>query len=332
MHFSIQRRGHSRSVFTSAVFGLLATVSTPALSDETVRLLSDGSDRLLITTSGQHRFTPDHVLGVGRVRYRSTVSTAVLDGGLGRYTLYSASASPEYFVTGRKVKLSSLEYPLPTAIEQKRPAGEEHTSYLLEALLLEQSNADNADMDCPDQCDTNNHPAPDDFESGPSIDEALTIDVRPESCQSYFREYIGIERGSRIEEALAHAHHYAGAVATVRSFPIVDFISDGEARVVRSRDLASQTYTASGALYERLMRDGRDIESGLIMPLREDGAIERTELGATTRLEAASAVTIVLEVVVQHGMTTSIQLDELRRAASDLASTWGIVLRIIEIP
>ncbi len=329
MHFAQIRRGCLQGLPALFMLTVPTLSSSSVFASDTPRLINEGENRLLITESGTQRYTPQQQLDSQRVRYRSKTGTEILEGGFGRYTLFSTSASPQQYVAGARVESNRLKQTLPIAIEQKRPLQSVSTGHLLSTLLLTENTTED---DCPEQCDASAYPPSNDFQAGPSIDEALTIDIRPETCQSYFDAYVGIERGSRIEQALAYTDPFAGSVATVRSFPVVDFIAQGEARVVRSRDLASQSYAEPGSLYERLMRDGRDIEAGLIIPLSEDGFIERTELGRTTRLEASDSVTIMLEVIVQHGMINVDQLDDIRRAASDLASTWGIALRIIEIP
>lgn len=328
-----------RSVTIKRCIAVSSLLTLPAYAGGTdiSRLYSDGADRLIVSASSTIRFVPERALDDGRVRYRSVDGVSLLVGTQGRYVLDPLSSTPTRFVAGAIVGQNLLDQQLPESIEDKRPLTAAVHTPLLNALLLRESVQSGADAEvddptCPRQCDSTEAPLSDHFTAGPSIDEGITVDIRPESCQSYFREYVGIERGARIEDALAHAAHYANVTPTVRSFPLVDFIGQGEARVVRSRDLASASYAEPGALYDRLMRDGRDIETGLITPLLQDGFIERTELGSTTRLEASTAQTIVLEVIVQHGMTSDAQLTDIRRAASDLASTWGIALRVIEIP
>ncbi len=294
-------------------------------------LYSHGEARVVAEDHGVSTFRPQGRTANGDVVFTSNSTDERLIGARGRYVLVAADGGERRFVGGMEVGTSRDGYTatLPDSIELKRPATPLQEPGVFEALVASEHTDEDA---CPTACDTEATPPSEDFQSGPSIDEAITLDVRPESCQSYFAEFIGIDRGTRIEQALESSSHYIGTQATVRSFPVVDFIGLGEARVVHTRDLASATYSAPGAVHQRLMSDAREIADDLIAPLAEHGFIERTEQGETTRLENSPPPTIVLEMVVQHGIASDPQIDEIRQAASDLASEWGIVLRIIEIP
>jgi len=183
-----------------------------------------------------------------------------------------------------------------------------------------------------DRCDTARHPPGIEFTDGPGLPGAVRVDARPASCRSYFVDYYGTERGSAIERALDGLPHYAGYAPTVGNFPVADFIGH-EIRVVRTRDLASPTYDAvADGLHERLLRDGREIAEGLLEPLARDGRLASTELGRTTTLVHREDRSVVLELVVRHGLASDDQRAQIRRAAAELLARHGIVLRVVEIP
>jgi len=182
------------------------------------------------------------------------------------------------------------------------------------------------------RCDSETDPAPSEFTTGPGIPGALRLDVRPASCRSHFVERYGTERGSAIEVGLAGDPHYAGYLPTVRSFPIADF-TGGEIRVVRSRDLGSPSLdVAPDGLFDRLVRDGREIESRLLGPLERDGDITVRDGASTTTLTHRPGRLVVLELVVRRGFASPDQIRQISRARATLLSTQGIVLRVIEIP
>ncbi len=190
-------------------------------------------------------------------------------------------------------------------------------------------------VDEPQACDTDNSPPPEGFLT-PSLDPlVIRVDARPGSCQSYFVDFEGIDRGQAIESGFEGHDRYDGFEATVNSFPIVDFITDEGLLIVISRDLISASYNdpaSPDALYDTLMRDARAIQSQLLHPLQEQGSLEVSENGQTTRLTVDEVGKPVLEVVIQYDMATPAQRDQIRRAAEDMMVLHGIELRVIEIP
>lgn len=292
------------------------------------RLLSHGADRVLIDESATLSFTPVVRRQDGVVVYTALDSELHLHGAHGRYVLTGGTGS-RHFIGGQEISNTLAASALPPTIELKRPPVENPGMGILNSLLVAEYGDES---DCPTQCDIESNPPSESFSRGPFMDGALALDIRPTSCTSFFSEYASIDRGTQIENALAYHEHYADTLATVRSFPVVDFIGAGEARVIHSRDLASPSYSNPGDVYNRLMADGREIETVVIDTLNAEGFIEHTEQGQTTRLEGTPPPDFVLEVVVQHGVASPAQIAEMQQAAEDLARDTGIVLRVIEIP
>ena len=186
-------------------------------------------------------------------------------------------------------------------------------------------------------CDAQGSPPPDGFLDGPGIPGAVRRDVRPGSCRSYFVDYRGTRRGRAIEHGMTRFEHARLGLPTVPGFPVVDFVGTDELVVVRSRDLASPTYDdpVRDALFDRLMRDGRDVERLLLGPLREDGHVEAGApdgVPGIRRIEATPGRSVVLELVVRRGMASPSQVRQIERARTELAARHGIELRVVEIP
>jgi len=186
------------------------------------------------------------------------------------------------------------------------------------------------------RCDPISHPPPARFSESSGIPGAIRVDARPGSCRSYFEDYTGTTRGSAIENGLNGLPHYSGYTSTVRSFPIVDFIGD-EFRVVRSRDLALSSYNSvqpgsESSLFDRLIRDGQDVQRYFLEPLARDGQVSVTEQGQNTTLAAGDVRPVVLELVVRHGMASADQIAQIHRARIALQDRFGIELRVVEIP
>ena len=67
-------------------------------------------------------------------------------------------------------------------------------------------------------------------------------------------------------------------------------------------------------------------------PLTNDGQITHTELDVTTTLHTSDAQLVHLDVVVQYGVMTQEQRAIFDQVSEELFASYGIVLRIIEIP
>jgi len=169
----------------------------------------------------------------------------------------------------------------------------------------------------------------------PTSGNIIRIEARSYDCHSYFTAFPDIQRGTEIEEALAAFPPYLGSHSGGHSFPVADYWNNGSVYVIHSRDLTAASYdpliTPNG-LYDQVMQDGEAINENLIQPLQINGEITHTELGVTTTLSADQAQVIYLDVVVQYGVMTESQREQLNRAAEELLELYGIVVRIIEIP
>ncbi|NND89213.1 MAG: hypothetical protein HKN42_00015 [Granulosicoccus sp.] len=188
--------------------------------------------------------------------------------------------------------------------------------------------------DPPESCDTARHPANgfDRVQTGPGV---FLLDARPASCQSYFVEYYGTERGTRIEAGIALLPPYSSMTATIRSFPIIDFIDGSELVVVRSRDLASSSFNdpaSPQALYQRLLRDARQVHSGFLEPLATDGFVSASELGRVTRITHAAGQSVSLHLLIRHGMASTGHWQQIVQARTELAERYGIRLQVVIIP
>lgn len=164
---------------------------------------------------------------------------------------------------------------------------------------------------------------------------ARRLDARPGPCQSYFIEFYGTERGDQIERGISLLAPYNQMLLTNRSFPIVDFIDGTELIAVRSRDLSSPSFNNPQdplALYDRLLRDGSEIESRFLEPLRENGFISHTEQGRTTTIQDNPAQSMSLHVLVQQGMTSLSHWQQIDRARAELQQRYGISLEIVLLP
>lgn len=183
-------------------------------------------------------------------------------------------------------------------------------------------------------CDTESFPAPRQFAEPSSIPGAIRIDVRPATCNSYFTDFYGITRGTQIENGLEQHSRYSSMTDTVRSFPIVDFFGDGEIRVVRSRDLSSPTLSSEQGepLFDRLMRDGREIQQKFVDPLVDQGTLSVEENGRTTSISRQEVDRIILEVIVRYDLATPSQIAQIEKAREELLDEYGVELQVIEIP
>lgn len=102
---------------------------------------------------------------------------------------------------------------------------------------------------------------------------------------------------------------------------------------MRSRDLALPSLgAAADCLFDRLIRDGQDIETLLLDPLARDGEIRVREGGAVAVLNALPRRPMVLELVVRHGFASADQIVQIEWAWVALRVRWNFTLRVIEIP
>jgi len=269
-------------------------------------LYNDGARRLLLLDDGR-RILFEPVAGDVPDRFVDATGHWLLHGTLGRYRVSEAGGRQAQFVASVRQRVGAPAMPG----RQRHP------------------------HDCPLDCDSTADDAGPGFTDGPGIPGATRLDVRPASCRSYFVDYPPIDRGTHIEAALTRHPAFASAVPTVRSFPLVDWISDTELIVLHSRDLASRYLDASrdpDALYDRLLADGEAIQRDIVDGLAIDGGILVRESGAQTHLAPDPPRQPVLAMVVRDGLVSPSQLAQIRRAEADLARRHGIELRVIEIP
>ncbi|MFK8078034.1 MAG: hypothetical protein AB8B84_15715 [Granulosicoccus sp.] len=184
-------------------------------------------------------------------------------------------------------------------------------------------------------CDTDDNPIPG-FNNLPNSAGATHIDIRPASCESYFIEYFGTQRGTEVENALARATPYSSLTPTIRSYPIIDFIDGNNLIVVRSRDIANPSFNDPenpNALLYRLLRDGREIQTRFITPLTENGQVSTTEEGQTTTIQlGANPPNITLQLVIRHHIASPAHWAQIARARAELLSKYGVVLEVVIIP
>ncbi len=184
-------------------------------------------------------------------------------------------------------------------------------------------------------CDSETNPIPG-FNNLSNHSGTTHIDIRPSSCESYFIEFFGTQRGTEVENALARASPYSSLIPTIRSYPIIDFIDGSNLIVVRSRDIANPSFNDPenpNALLYRLLRDGREIQTRFITPLIETGQVSTTEEGQTTTIQLGTTPpNITLQLVIRHQIASPAHWEQIARARSELLAKYGIVLEVVIIP
>ena len=356
-------------------FPLPTLLGVPWRLDIEWTLGRDGTDRVLVDGRGAvTRFAPRRRLADGTWRWMAP-DGALLDGGAGRYRLREADGRLVEFVGSRPARATApdggterwkyadgrLTFHADASGRVRRlrrdadgavigVVGSDGTElrYRPESAGRRRSTDTGGTgagdgtswLDrCPvdGRCDPATAPPPGAFAAGPSIPGASTLDVRPAHCGSHFDEPSATARGTAIERGLAGAGPHADRHPTSRNFPLVDLVGAGELVVVRSRDLAGPTYTdpVRPALFDRLMRDGREVRTGLIEPLARGGAVAVTpEAGdpGVARVDAVPGRTVVIELVVRHGTANPDQVRQIERARVELMRRHDIELRVVEIP
>lgn len=257
-------------------------------------------------------------------------ATVSLKYRYGKLLTYTLGNTDENNSIGQKNVILSMHKLIRNAETLSCPAElhDEQPSLILEESVPAQSPEDMA------SCDESGAPLPVGF-GEPTNRTTLQINARPSDCNSYFTAYADIDRGTEIEEALSEHNPYLGSESGGHSFPVADYWNNGNVFVLISRDLTADSYDTSvnsDGLYDQLMQDGENIHENLIIPLSDNGEITHTELGVTTTLHASDAQVVYLDVVIQYGVMTPQQQAVIDQAATELLDTYGIVLRIIEIP
>lgn len=173
------------------------------------------------------------------------------------------------------------------------------------------------------------------FNTKPITIDAIQLDIRPENCQSFFDDYLHTRRGLRIESALNLSQHYERYSATVVNFPVVDFYSNGEIRVVKSRDLSSDSFVGDAnknGLYDQLIKDANSINEDFLKKFETETVITASSSNATTSLVKTDVRVITLDVIIQTGIASEIQIEQIKKAKQDMKDRWGFNLQVIEIP
>ena len=171
--------------------------------------------------------------------------------------------------------------------------------------------------------------------SEPILSWSTQVDVRPQSCQSFFDDYLHTRRGIRIESALKDASPFSSYKSTVRTFPVVDFYSDGSVRVVKTRDLSSSSFTSDSSesrLFKQLITDAEEIQKSLIERLKLRKEISATVFGETTTIREGEVKDVTIDLVIQSGIATASHALQLDLAAKEIKRRWGFSLQVIEIP
>ena len=191
-----------------------------------------------------------------------------------------------------------------------------------------------SDEEASEQCDTDTQ-GPHTFLTALNTGAHTTLDARPESCQSYFVQYYSTRRGFEIEAGL-HLHApYRQWQPTLRTFPVIDFISESALYVVNSRDLGSRTFNSSSnpeALFDQLLEDGETIQTRFLDVLQAQGSISASELGQSTTITLDELRPVTLQLVIRDGLASTSHWDQIARAREQLFEQHGIVLEVLVIP
>ena len=320
-----------------------------------VRLTGDGDDRVLFDQYGQaHRFQRQsdgsyQAADNGSGTLRDNGDTAVWTNMAGIDTEFQGSYPTRlHFPDGQSLRLDYDKGRLRRISDDngeqiviEHPDGSPSRVHTPDGRVTVQDNdpcitpspsPDAAEE--PEQCDTQANPVPG-FDRVATPPGVTALDARPASCQSYFVDYYGTVRGEEIESGIAHLPPYNTMIPTNRSYPIVDFIQGNELIVVRSRDLASPSFNnpeTPGALHDRLLRDGAQIQSQFLDPLNRDGVVSRTEQGRTTHIVQDPSQNVSLHVIIRQDMASPEHWRQIEQARTDLLQQYGIQLQIVIIP
>jgi len=186
-------------------------------------------------------------------------------------------------------------------------------------------NCDTPEADSNKAC---NSTEPFDFDNPLIADASTQIDIRPPNCKSYFDDYLHTRRGLQIEQALGNHFSLNGFAATPQTFPVIDFINNDTAHVIKSRDLSKAIFQSENALYEQIMLDIQEIET-----LFDDtNSLSAHYQGQSMTLRETQIQRSVLNIVIQNGLATESQKRQINRVLIELEQRTDIVLSIIEIP
>lgn len=174
-----------------------------------------------------------------------------------------------------------------------------------------------------------------DFDTKPILNISTQLDIRPESCFSFFDDYRHTRRGLRIETALSTSPLFNDYQKTVSTFPVIDFIASGHAHVVKSKDLAAKIYQGNAELsplYKSIIMDAEEVNQRIVNALDNNKTITATAYGESTSLQPGDITALTLHVVIQTSIATESQIEQIKLAENELNKQWGFKLRVIEIP
>jgi len=190
----------------------------------------------------------------------------------------------------------------------------------------------NVDLRCETEETTSNDVCTSDEKyrfSNPSLNSnTIQIDIRPPDCKSYFDDYLHTRRGLNIEKALEHLFAQYSYTATPQTFPVIDLMNGNTAHVIKSRDLSKPVFQAQDALYETLKQDIIEIER-----LFENRNTHTANFqGQSTTITQSQVDNYVLNIVIQNGLATDSQKQQLLKILKELEGRKDITLNVIEIP
>lgn len=173
------------------------------------------------------------------------------------------------------------------------------------------------------------------FNTSPILNFSTQVDIRPITCESFFDDYLHTRRGIRIESALHTTSYFSGYMETVSTFPVIDFISEGKAHVTKSKDLTARIYNDNSGrspLFDSIVSDAEDIEERFFKRLEQENSITASVQGKTTTIRAGEIDNLTVHIIIQAGMATPDQINQIKRAKNELNMRWGFKLEIFEIP
>ncbi len=184
-------------------------------------------------------------------------------------------------------------------------------------------------------CNVSDNPPPSSFQLSQPARYSVKIDLRPQSCRSYFVDYNGIDRGVKLEAGMQTHARYTNLVSTVRSFPVVDFIDGREAVAVYTKDLTSKAYnpiSQPDGLYQSIIQDAQKADDKFLNKLKTQGFVSAKDKGITTTISNTQVDALRMEVMIQAGVATPSQLAQIEQARLTLLATSNIKLVTVLIP
>jgi hypothetical protein len=186
-------------------------------------------------------------------------------------------------------------------------------------------NCDTPEVDSNNDC---NSTEPFDFDIPLIADATTQIDIRPPNCNSYFDDYLHTRRGLQIEQALADHFQLNGFTATPQTFPVIDFIENNTAHIVKSRDLSKAAFQSDNALYDQIMLDIQEIDT----MFNDTNSLSAHYQGRSMTIQQNQIQRSVLNIVIQNGLATEPQKQQLQRVLTELEQRTDVTINIIEIP